>query len=73
MTLALAALLLTVALDRSLDGALLGLIAVPFGLKAVRAVDSRTDGPSLNRALADVGVSLATFALGASLGLILVG
>jgi 1,4-dihydroxy-2-naphthoate octaprenyltransferase len=64
---------LTVALDRSLDGALLGLIAVPFGLKAVRAVDSRTDGPSLNRALADVGVSLATFALGASLGLILVG
>lgn len=73
MTLSLVALLLTVALDRSLDGALFGLLAVPFGLKAVRVVDSRTDGPSLNRALADVGVSLGLFSLAASLGLILVG
>lgn len=73
MSLALVALLLTVALDRSLDGALFGLVAIPFGLRAVRAVDNRTDGPSLNRALADVGICLGVFALAASLGLILIG
>lgn len=73
MSFALVAVLLTVALDRSLEGALFGLLAIPFGLRAVRAVDTRTDGPSLNRALADVGLSLGVFALAASLGLILVG
>lgn len=73
MALSLAVLLVTVALDRSLDGALFGLLAIPFGLRAVRAVDDRTDGPSLNRALADVGICLGVFALAASLGLILVG
>lgn len=73
MTLSLVALLVTVALDRSLDGALFGLVALPFGVRAVRAVDNRTDGPSLNRALADVGAGLGVFALAASLGLILVG
>lgn len=73
MALSLAALLVTVALDRSLDGALFGLLAIPFGLRAVRAVGSRTDGPSLNRALADVGLALGVFALAASMGLVLVG
>ena len=73
MSLALIALLLTVVFERQLDGALFGLIAIPFGLRAVRSVDTRTDGPSLNRALADVGLCLGIFALGASLGLVLVG
>ena len=73
MTLSLAALLVTVAFDRSLDGALFGLVAIPLGVRAIRAVDNRTDGPSLNRALADVGLSMGIFALAASLGLILVG
>jgi len=67
---ALVALLATVALDRTFEGALLGILGVPFAVRALRAVETRTDGPSLNRALAEMGISLALFGLGASLGLV---
>ena len=66
---ALVVLLATVALDQAFVGALLGLAGVPFAVKALKAVKTRTDGPSLNRALADMGLSLALFGLAASVGL----
>ena len=64
LTLAAVALLLTlVLLDSDFDGAALGLLAVPFALRPLRAVQTRTDGPSLNQALADTGLILGVFAL----------
>lgn len=71
LSLALVGLLGTVVVDRDFQGALLGLVAIPLALRALKAVDGRTDGPSLNRALADVGLCLGVFALAASIGLIL--
>ena len=68
---ALVALLATVVLDRSFEGALLGIAGLPFAIRALRAVETRTDGPSLNRALAEMGISLALFGIGASLGLVI--
>ncbi|MFM9053952.1 MAG: UbiA family prenyltransferase, partial [Solirubrobacterales bacterium] len=50
---------------------LLGIIGVPFAVRALRAVETRTDGPSLNRALAEMGISLALFGIGASLGMVI--
>ncbi|MFM8519456.1 MAG: 1,4-dihydroxy-2-naphthoate polyprenyltransferase [Solirubrobacterales bacterium] len=67
----LVVLLGTVVLDRDLEGALLGIIGVPFAVRALRAVETRTDGPSLNRALAEMGISLALFGIGASLGMVI--
>ena len=69
---ALVVLLATVALDQAFVGALLGLAGVPFAVKALKAVKTRTDGPSLNRALADMGLSLALFGLAASVGLVFI-
>ncbi|MEX2197123.1 MAG: 1,4-dihydroxy-2-naphthoate polyprenyltransferase [Thermoleophilaceae bacterium] len=42
---------------------LLALVALPLAPPVVRTVASRTDGPSLNRALADTGRLLAVFSL----------
>lgn len=66
---ALVFLIATVAFNHDFAGALLGLAGAPFAVKALRAVETRTDGPSLNRALADMGLSLALFGLAASVGL----
>lgn len=73
LLLAFVGLLLTAAFDPKLAGALAGLVAVPIAIKADRAVQTRTDGPSLNRALADTGLALGVFALAVSVGVVLVG
>lgn len=73
LVLAFVSLLLTAAFDPALVGALAGLISLPVALKADRAVWTRTDGPSLNRALADTGLALGVFAVTVSVGVILFG
>ena len=50
---------------------LLALLPAPLVLPLVRTVSSRTDGPSLNRALARCGALLALFSLLLSAGLLL--
>ena len=49
---------------------LLGLLTAPLALKPLRAVRERTDGPTLNGALAGTGAVLAAFALLVSVGLV---
>jgi len=49
---------------------LLGLLSLPLAIKPVRAVRERTDGPSLNGALAGTGALLGAFAVLVSIGLI---
>jgi 1,4-dihydroxy-2-naphthoate octaprenyltransferase len=71
LNLAAVALLITVLLDSDYGGAALGLLAAPFAIRPLRAVQTRTDGPSLNRALADTGLILGAFAIAASLGLVI--
>jgi 1,4-dihydroxy-2-naphthoate octaprenyltransferase len=51
--------------------ALLGLISIPLALKPTRAVLNRTDGPSLNGALAGTGALLGVFSLTVSAGLLI--
>ena len=70
VNLGILALMLTVVLDHSLEGAALGVIAIPFAIRPLRTVQTRTDGPSLNRALADTGLILGIFALASSIGLV---
>jgi 1,4-dihydroxy-2-naphthoate octaprenyltransferase len=50
---------------------LLALVSAPLGVPLVRAVATRSDGPSLNAALAGTGRLLAAFAALASIGLLL--
>lgn len=50
---------------------LLGLAALPMVRRPIGSVSRRTDGPSLNRALADTGAVLGLFALLASAGLVI--
>ena len=50
---------------------LLGLLSIPLAVKPARAVRERTDGPSLNAALAGTGALLGVFALLVSIGLLL--
>jgi 1,4-dihydroxy-2-naphthoate octaprenyltransferase len=71
MNLGIAALLLTIVLDHSLEAAAFGVIAMAFAIRPLRAVQTRTDGPSLNQALADTGLVLGVFALASSLGLVI--
>jgi 1,4-dihydroxy-2-naphthoate octaprenyltransferase len=71
LNLAAVSLLFTVLLDSDFAGAALGLLAVPFAIRPLRAVQTRTDGPSLNQALADTGLVLAVFAIASSLGLVI--
>jgi 1,4-dihydroxy-2-naphthoate octaprenyltransferase len=70
MNLGIAALLLTIVLDQSLEGAAFGVIAIAFAVRPLRTVQTRTDGPSLNQALADTGLVLGVFALASSIGLV---
>lgn len=65
------ALLLTVVLAGATTWALLGLLAVPLAVKPVRAVLTRTDGPTLNQALADTGALLGVFSLLVTIGLVI--
>jgi 1,4-dihydroxy-2-naphthoate octaprenyltransferase len=73
LALAFAALVGTAVLDFALIGSLAGLVAVPVALRADRLVQTRTDGPSLNRALADTGLALGIFAVAVSAGVVLFG
>ena len=50
---------------------LIGLLALPLAFKPMRTVTNRTDGPSLNGALAGTGAVLAAFSLLVSAGLLL--
>jgi 1,4-dihydroxy-2-naphthoate octaprenyltransferase len=51
--------------------ALLALLAAPLALRPLRAVTERTDGPSLNAALAGTGAVLAAFSVLLSAGLLI--
>jgi 1,4-dihydroxy-2-naphthoate octaprenyltransferase len=50
---------------------LIGLLALPMAIGPMRAITNRTDGPSLNGALAGTGALLAVFSLLVSAGLLL--
>lgn len=71
LALAFAALPLTLAAEGGPWWALLGLIPAPLALHAARPVLTRTDGPSLNGALARTGALLGAFSLLVSAGLLL--
>jgi 1,4-dihydroxy-2-naphthoate polyprenyltransferase len=51
--------------------ALLAVLSLPLVLQPLRAVSERTDGPSLNRALAQTGAVLAAFSVLLTTGLLL--
>ena len=70
---AFAVLALTVAVESGPWPALLGLLAAPLAARPTRAVATRTDGPSLNRALADTGALLGAFSILVAAGLIIGG
>jgi 1,4-dihydroxy-2-naphthoate octaprenyltransferase len=65
------ALLLTLALDGGPWWPALGLASVPLAGRPLRAVMTRTDGPSLNAALAATGALLGAFSLLVSAGLLI--
>jgi 1,4-dihydroxy-2-naphthoate octaprenyltransferase len=50
---------------------LIGLLALPLAVKPLRTMSNRTDGPSLNAALAGTGALLGVFSLLVSAGLLL--
>ena len=52
---------------------LISLVAAPLAVPLIRTVRTRTDGPALNRALADAGRLLAVFSILLSAGLLLSG
>jgi 1,4-dihydroxy-2-naphthoate octaprenyltransferase len=68
---AYAVLLLTLAGDGGPWWALLGLLSAPLIGRPMRTVLTRTDGPSLNAALAATGALLGAFSLAVSTGLLL--
>ena len=68
---AYAVIVLTLAIDGGPWWALLGLLSVPLAGPPMRAVRTRTDGPSLNAALAGTGALLALFSLLVSAGLLI--
>jgi 1,4-dihydroxy-2-naphthoate octaprenyltransferase len=49
---------------------LLALLSLPLAVALIRTVRTRTDGPSLNEALAKTGMLLALFSLLLSIGLV---
>jgi 1,4-dihydroxy-2-naphthoate polyprenyltransferase len=71
LNLAAVSLLVTILAEGDYGGAALGLLAVPFAIRPLKAVQTRTDGPSLNRALADTGLVLGFFAIAVSIGLVI--
>lgn len=68
---AFAVLAITVILAGGPWPGLLGLLAAPLAIRPVRAVATRTDGPTLNQALADTGVLLGAFSLLVTIGLLI--
>jgi 1,4-dihydroxy-2-naphthoate octaprenyltransferase len=50
---------------------LIGLLSLPMAIRPLRTITNRTDGPSLNGALAATGALLGAFSLLVSLGLLL--
>lgn len=64
---------LTVVLNDGPWLALLGLAALPMARVPIAAVNNRTDGPSLNRALAETGSVLGVASVLTAIGLILGG
>lgn len=62
---------LTIVLNNGPWLALIGLIAIPLARDPIAAVTGRTDGPSLNKALAGTGALLGITALLTSIGLVL--
>jgi 1,4-dihydroxy-2-naphthoate polyprenyltransferase len=50
---------------------LIGLLALPLAVPPLRTMSNRSDGPSLNKALAQTGALLGAFSLLVSLGLLL--
>ena len=65
------AIVVAIAAVDSRPELLLALLPAPLVLPLLRTVSSRTDGPSLNRALARCGALLALFSLFLSAGLLL--
>jgi 1,4-dihydroxy-2-naphthoate polyprenyltransferase len=53
------------------SGLLLGAVWVPLSRAPTRAIATRTDGPSLNQALAQTGALLGAFSLAVSAGLLI--
>lgn len=64
-------LAVTVILNQGPWPSLLGLLALPLTIKPIKAVRTRTDGPSLNSALAATGVALGVFSLLTAIGLVI--
>jgi 1,4-dihydroxy-2-naphthoate octaprenyltransferase len=50
---------------------LLGLLAIPLAIKPIRTLETRTDGPALNKALAATGGLLAVYSLLVTIGLLI--
>ena len=50
---------------------LLGLLAAPLAVKPIRTMETRTDGPALNKTLAATGGLLAVYSLLVTIGLLL--
>jgi 1,4-dihydroxy-2-naphthoate polyprenyltransferase len=71
LALAFAALPVTLAAEGGPWWAALGLLAMPLAAKPLSAVRTRTDGPSLNVALAGTGALLGGFSLLLSTGLLI--
>jgi 1,4-dihydroxy-2-naphthoate octaprenyltransferase len=68
---AFGALLITLAVSGGPWWAALGLVAAPLATRPARAVLTRTDGPSLNGALAGTGALLGAFSVATAAGLLL--
>ncbi|MDQ5895018.1 MAG: 1,4-dihydroxy-2-naphthoate octaprenyltransferase [Actinomycetota bacterium] len=64
-------LALTIVLNNGPWLALIGLIAIPMARDPIATVTGRTDGPSLNKALAGTGAVLGVTALLTAIGLVL--
>ena len=50
---------------------LIGLLAIPLAIKPIRVLETRTDGPALNKSLAATGGLLAVYSLLVTIGLLI--
>jgi 1,4-dihydroxy-2-naphthoate polyprenyltransferase len=64
-------LAVTILIEGGPWAALLAVLALPLVRRPINAVRTRTDGPSLNQALADTGAALGLFALLTAIGLVI--
>ncbi len=71
LVLAYLALPVTLAASDGPWAAMLGALSAPLAIGPLRAVQTRTDGPSLNQALAGTGALLGAYSLLVALGLVL--